>query len=213
MDTPHLTKFINELREKNQKKEEEMKKKKVYLSGPITSMPLKDARAIFTEAEEFVLSLGHTVVNPMKNGLSPESSWAEHMKKDITMLLGCDAICMLPDFRQSEGAKLELNIALALLMDVFQYVPPYGNDISLAEKHLIDIIEEPSRTLQRETIPYRAVQRRSDFILNFENGWELYRTNSTFNKIANMVMNGASEYDVLLDLILYLDKNPLNETK
>ena len=58
-----------------------MKKHKVYLSGPITSLPLEDARRIFESAEEFIEKLGHTAVNPMRNGLSPETPWEEHMKR------------------------------------------------------------------------------------------------------------------------------------
>ncbi len=124
-------------------------KKKIYLSGPITSLPLEDARAIFLEAEEFINRLGFIPVNPMKNGLAPEQPWAEHMKKDITMLLECDSVCMLPNYIKSKGAMLEMNIAELFSMDIFQYVPPHGNDLSLAQKHLNDTIEEPSRTLRQ----------------------------------------------------------------
>ena len=113
-----------------------MKKKKIYLSGPITSLPLEDARRIFESAEEFVTKLGHTAFNPMKSGLSPESTWEEHMKKDLAMLLECDTICMLPNFRESKGAMLELDVAMTLGMGVLRYTPAFWYNPSLAEKHL-----------------------------------------------------------------------------
>lgn len=237
-----------------------MKKNKIYLSGPITSQPLEDARRIFESAEEFVAKLGHTAVNPMRNGLSPESPWEEHMKRDLAMLLECDTICMLPNFRESKGAMLELDVAIALGMGVLKYTPPFWYNASLAEKHLNDIIEEPSRTqrqvmsdniseinkvvreISRETLegiqiltgntpdkpasnvitnrpfihpdllgerteptPYANIQRRADFLNNFKDGWDLYNRNTLFRTVTMSYINGASVYDLLLELISMVD--------
>lgn len=195
-----------------------MKKEKIYLSGPITSLPLEDARRIFESAEEFIEKLGHTAVNPMKNGLTPESTWEEHMKKDLAMLVGCDTIWMLPNFRESKGAMLELEVAIALGMSALTYTPSFWYNPSLAEKHLNDIIEEPSRTLEQSfvdyikshttqhgTIPYAKIQRRADFLDNFKDGWALFNSNALFRTITMLVMNGASEYDLMLELIFIID--------
>lgn len=244
-----------------------MKKNKVYLSGPITSLPLEDARRIFESAEEFIFKLGYIAVNPMKNGLSPESTWEEHIKKDLAMLLECDTICMLPNFRESKGAMLELDVAIALGMSALRYTPAFWYNASLAEKHLNDIIEEPSRTqwqimldniseinkvareLSRETLegiqiltgstpdkpasnvitnkpfihpdllgerteptPYANIQRRADFLDNFKGGWALFNSNALFRTIAMLVMNGASEYDLMLELIFMIDGHTAPDT-
>lgn len=193
-----------------------MKKKKIYLSGPITSLPLEDARRIFESAEEFIEKLGHTAVNPMKNGLTPESTWEEHMKRDLAMLLECDTICMLPNFRESKGAMLELDVAIALGMSALRYTPAFWYNASLAEKHLNDTIEEPSRTLnngkQSPAIPYEKIQRRADFLDNFKDGWSLFNCNALFRTIVMLVMNGASEYDLMLELIFMIDGHTAPDT-
>lgn len=190
--------------------------KKVYLSGPITSLPLEDARRIFESAEEFIAKLGCIAVNPMKNGLSPESTWEEHMKKDLAMLLECDTICLLPNFRESKGAMLELDVAIALGMGVLKYTPTFWYNASLAEKHLNDIIEEPSRTLnngkQSPAIPYAKIQHRADFLNNFKDGWALFNSNALFRTITMLVMNGASEYDLMLELIFMIDGHTIPGT-
>ncbi len=237
-----------------------MKKKKIYLSGPITSLPLEDAWAIFTRSEKHLRGYGFSVVNPMNNGLSPDSSWEEHMRKDIALLLDCDYICLLPNYRQSKGAMLELSIATALQMTVINHSDDEPSGISLAEKHLNDIIEEPSRTQRQvmldnlseinkavreigkenleglrifantlkdtpasnvttnrpfihpsllgertEPTPYANIQRRADFLDNFKGGWALFNSNALFRTIVMLVMNGASEYDLMLELIFMID--------
>lgn len=195
-----------------------MKKNKIYLSGPITSLPLEDAWAIFLRSEKHLRGYGYSVVNPMNNGLSPDSSWEEHMRKDIALLLDCDHICLLPNYRQSKGAMLELSIATALQMRIIDHSYDGTHAISLAEKHLNDTIEEPYRTLEQSfvdyikshatqhgTTPYANIQRRADFLDNFKDGWALFNSNALFRTIVMLVMNGASEYDLMLELIFMID--------
>lgn len=38
-------------------------------------------------------------------------TWEEYMIEDIQLLFGCKAICMLPNWKDSKGARIELNIA------------------------------------------------------------------------------------------------------
>ena len=59
--------------------------------------------------------LGHESVNPMAKVSEQEDlSWADYTKEDIPLLLGCDAIYLLPDWADSKGARLEMSIALEL---------------------------------------------------------------------------------------------------
>lgn len=199
-------------------KKNKMKKNKVYLSGPITNLPLEHAWAIFLRSEKHLRGYGYSVVNPMNNGLSPDSSWEEHMRKDIALLLDCDYICLLPNYRQSKGAMIELSIATALQMTVINHSEDGPNAIPSAEKHLNDIIEGPSRTLeqsfvdyirshaaQHDTTPYAKIQRRADFLSNFKDGWDLFNSNALFRSITMLVMDGASVYDMMLELIFMIN--------
>ena len=52
------------------------------------------------------------------------ADWAEHIGKDISLLLRCDAIYLLDDYEKSEGARIELCIALHRRMPVFMNVRP-----------------------------------------------------------------------------------------
>lgn len=120
---------------------------------------------------------------------------------------------------------LELSIATALQMTVINHSDDDSHAISLAEKHLNDTIEEPSRTLeqsfvnyiryhaaQHDATPYAKIQRRADFLDNFKYGWALFNSNALFRTIVMLVMNGASEYDLMLELIFMIDGHTTPDT-
>jgi chromosomal replication initiation ATPase DnaA len=85
---------------------------KVYISGKITGLPLSEAEERFKDAEELISALNLTPVNPLKNGLPRDSSWEEHMAKDIELLKQCEAIFMLENWEDSRGAKIEYDFAI-----------------------------------------------------------------------------------------------------
>ena len=92
---------------------------KVYISGRISGRPLEEARREFRAAEVKIRRFGLRPVSPMQNGLAPAADWAEHMGRDITLLLRCEAIYMLPQWQKSEGATLEHLIARQRRMRIF----------------------------------------------------------------------------------------------
>lgn len=85
--------------------------KRVYISGPIEHYDLEERRAAFGRAEQLLELHGFQSVNPMKNGLPAEAHWREHMRRDIALLLECDAIYMLEGWELSKGCKLEMDVA------------------------------------------------------------------------------------------------------
>ncbi len=92
-------------------------RKRVYLSGPISL----DGRASTSEIEAniqrfhdeqtILAAAGCDVLSPLANGLPAESSWADHMRADIAMLMQADEILLLPRWQESRGSTLELFIA------------------------------------------------------------------------------------------------------
>ena len=98
--------------------------KKIYISGKITGLPVREAIAKFRSAAEKIRRFGFEPVSPFDNGLPLEADWAEHIGKDISLLLRCDAIYLLDDYEKSEGARIELCIALHRRMPVFMNVRP-----------------------------------------------------------------------------------------
>lgn len=85
--------------------------KRVYISGAIEHHDLEERRAAFGRAEQLLELHGLKAVNPFKNGLPADAHWREHMRRDIALLLECDAIFMLEGWELSKGAKLELDVA------------------------------------------------------------------------------------------------------
>lgn len=96
-----------------------MKIEKIYISGKISGLPIRDAIAKFKAAAAKIRRFGFEPVSPFDNGLPTEADWAEHMGRDIALLLRSDAIYLLADYEESEGALIELCVALQRRMPVF----------------------------------------------------------------------------------------------
>lgn len=92
-----------------------MKKLRIHIAGKITGLVYEEALRMFAEAEGELLRCGCEPVNPMtKNGLDGDGkphTWVEFMREDIPLLLSCDAIYLLPNWKESKGARLEKHIA------------------------------------------------------------------------------------------------------
>ena len=94
-------------------------KKKIYLSGQITGLPLEEAASNFAAMEQRVKEQGHLPVNPLNIlPYDPKHSWKDYMIADIKELFNCHAIAMHPNYEKSRGAKIELAIAKGLDLEV-----------------------------------------------------------------------------------------------
>ncbi len=96
---------------------------KIYICGPISGLDIEIAREQFEEAERMITSAGHEAVNPMKNGLPVEVDWKVHMKRDIALLIECDAIATMRGWEGSRRARLEVEIAKGLGMGWIMNLP------------------------------------------------------------------------------------------
>lgn len=85
--------------------------KRVYISGKISGLPISEVIHKFQVACAKIKRFGLEPANPLDNGLPWDAEWADQMGKDISILLRCDAIYLLPDYSDSEGAKIELAVA------------------------------------------------------------------------------------------------------
>lgn len=93
---------------------------KVYISGPITGLPYEEVEKAFNEAETRLQEQGYEVVNQLNNGLPRESTWKEHMRADLKLLLDCDAIYLLKGYQNSKGAMIEYDLARILHYDIIE---------------------------------------------------------------------------------------------
>lgn len=85
---------------------------KVYISGKISGLDYEEVKKRFLDAEEFLESLGIHAVNPLKNGLSVDDDWINHLCRDIKMLHDCDSIYMMDGWQKSNGACIEYDFAV-----------------------------------------------------------------------------------------------------
>lgn len=104
----------------------------IYLAGPMTGV--KDYNfPLFFEVEHELHCQGYRVENPAKNNgdtlsaaiadaQSEERSWADYMRLDLVRLAKADAVCLLPGWHNSRGARLERYIATELNMPVWFWV-------------------------------------------------------------------------------------------
>jgi len=106
---------------------------KVYIAGPMRGYP-KFNHPAFDQAEKVLRSMGYDPVNPARLDRDSELNYADHddipnnvlrdiIQRDITALLGCEAVALLPGWNDSSGAKLEIATAQYVDMRVVE-IPP-----------------------------------------------------------------------------------------
>ena len=88
---------------------------KVYISGAISGQT--NPKPAFDSAAHALRAIGHEVVNPFDLDHSGHAcDWADFMRVDIKALMDCDAVAMLPGWRNSRGASIECALAQDLGM-------------------------------------------------------------------------------------------------
>jgi hypothetical protein len=85
---------------------------KVYISGKMMGLPKEDYTEMFDQAQKYLETLGYEVVNPATFDYDDSVSWSDRLMADLMELKHCDAIYMLPNWRQeSNGAATEYYFA------------------------------------------------------------------------------------------------------
>ena len=95
---------------------------KIYVSGPMTGLPEFNYPA-FREAGEQLWRDGYDVLNPIdaeKHNPTPgqPQEWRWYMRHAIRMLAAADGVALLPGWKKSRGARLEVHIAHTLGLPV-----------------------------------------------------------------------------------------------
>jgi len=106
---------------------------RVYIAGPMRGYEKFNYPA-FDRAEEVLREMGHDPVNPARLDRDEEFPYEDHeaipndvlkqiIGRDISALLECDAVALLPGWGDSAGAKLEVATAEYVGMRVVE-IPP-----------------------------------------------------------------------------------------
>jgi len=95
---------------------------KFYLAGPMRGIP-DNNRNSFIEAAERLRRIGHEVFSPAEASQADatDETFTQMMGELIPELLKCEAVVVLPAWGRSEGAKLEVLVALSTGKPVYAY--------------------------------------------------------------------------------------------
>jgi hypothetical protein len=85
---------------------------KVYISGKMTGKTAGERVIDFMRASNYIRDLGHIPLNPIR--LPRGLDYEDYMKICFAMIEVADAIALLPDWKDSPGARRELERAIAL---------------------------------------------------------------------------------------------------
>ncbi len=86
---------------------------KTYIAGKITG--LDNYKALFDAAKIELKKLGpYEPVSPIELPHNHDKIWESYMKECIVALMGCRAIYLLKNFRESKGAMIEFQLATDL---------------------------------------------------------------------------------------------------
>lgn len=96
---------------------------RIYVAGPMTGVPFFN-RPLFDEVSEWLRVRGHEVVNPCDQEWNEETRerFADpmgrptmprsyYMRRDLPLLMECEAIVLLPGWEQSVCAPVERHVA------------------------------------------------------------------------------------------------------
>lgn len=85
-------------------------------------MPEVEYKAKFEEAKKEVLLLGFEPVSPLDLPHNHERTWGAYMREDLIAMLQCDSVYALSNWRFSPGAKIEINLALDIGLNIIQQI-------------------------------------------------------------------------------------------
>lgn len=129
----------------------------IYISGKITGLDYADVESKFQDAQDLLSDIGFEVVNPLNNGLTKEHSWEQHMVKDFELLLPCDAIYMMDNWKDSIGARIEYQTAFEMNKDVW-----FESNIVSLEKTVLRIQNAVHEATGMKFNEYTTKSRKRD---------------------------------------------------
>lgn len=90
---------------------------KTYLCGKVTGLPWTQVKAKFKRLENKAFRKGLDPVNPIIQS-DKNATWEQEMKRCIALMCGCDHMMVASDWQRSEGAKLEVELAKKLGINI-----------------------------------------------------------------------------------------------
>lgn len=102
----------------------------LYIAGPISGMA-EENRPAFEKAAKHFRDLGFIVRNPHEfcHDIPVGSNWSIYMRRCLQVLAECTDIILLPGWKHSKGANIELQIAEGIGMNIHYSLMDFENFI------------------------------------------------------------------------------------
>lgn len=94
-------------------------RKKYYLAGPMTGLPGFNYER-FNSTTSTLRGFGFDIANPAEHKLPSNASYNDYLKAGIKKMMDCDTVILLPGWENSNGARLERELAIKLNMDIIE---------------------------------------------------------------------------------------------
>jgi len=111
---------------------------KIYIAGKVTGIAYEALKQKFQTAANELTERGYSPVNPIELVANPHTPWQKAMKTCISALVYCDGIYVLPDWIDSPGAALELQLAYELKLKITFQMEKYTvttlNQLNLGDR-------------------------------------------------------------------------------
>ena len=89
------------------------RRRRVYIAGPMTGLPELNF-PLFNATAARLRSEHWHVENPAEHGNIKGAAWSDYLRYDLSRVVTCGAIYLLPGWSKSEGATLEVDVAKRL---------------------------------------------------------------------------------------------------
>jgi hypothetical protein len=99
--------------------------KRLYLAGPMSGIAQFNF-PMFNDVAGRLRALGFEVFNPAENPDNGRQPRSYYMRLDIPALLASEAVVLLPGWRESRGANLEVWIAADTELPLYEYAAVDG---------------------------------------------------------------------------------------
>lgn len=93
--------------------------RKIYISGPMTGIDRLNW-PLFNRTAVRLRNMRWEVVNPVEVNNDPNAPWLHCIAADLLAMEGCTAICMLPGWENSFGAKIEHLAAQKMGLNIYK---------------------------------------------------------------------------------------------
>jgi hypothetical protein len=89
------------------------RKNRIYIAGPMTGLPEYNFPA-FNAAAKLLRAAGWHVENPAEHGHVEGAGWSDYLRWDLTRIATVSTMYLLPGWKKSKGARLEVTVAREL---------------------------------------------------------------------------------------------------